>query len=131
MANKYSTKSLASRGKPPKGDDPFKTVNVSFAYDLYCRLKVVSTNTGKPMKQLLIESFIQVYGPPTEEDINIIRGVTPAPLHGSIRPIGDKKVIYDPFTGLPLDQLAEKIEKKKDPVPTTNPVADKLFRRQK
>jgi hypothetical protein len=121
MGRQYKTSSLSRRGPIDKdGDTTFKSVNVSIDYRTYCKLKVVSAHTGKTMKKLLIESFKQVHGEPTDADVAAVEGVT-LPESADVTPIE-----FDTFTGLPVNgqPVPENYTAKID-----NPAAKRFFKR--
>lgn len=126
--------SLRGRGKSAERSRFHKTVNIGFDYKTYCRMKVVAANTGKSMKTLLVESFCQVYGQPTDEDVAIVLGQQPAPKYQTIKPVAaqaaEPKVVYDSFTGLPIEAEAAEVEVEKPRLEIENPVANRLFRRE-
>ena len=130
----HKTSSLKGRGKSAENSRFHKTVNIGFDYKTYCKMKVVSANTGKSMKTLLVESFCQIYGQPTDEDVAIVMGQQPAPKYQTIKPVAaqaaEPKVVYDSFTGLPVVADATAADVEKPRLEIENPVANRLFRRQ-
>mgnify|MGYP000225702310 CR=1 FL=1 len=74
LSRQYTTKSKTKRGpERNRVDDGTRVLSIKFKEPEYARLKNLSVETGTPMKELLRQACLQVYGEPTAEDIKILR----------------------------------------------------------
>lgn len=74
LSRQYTMKSKTKRGpERNRVDDGTRVLSIKFREPEYARLKNLSIETGTPMKELLRQACLKVYGEPTAEDVQVLR----------------------------------------------------------
>ena len=131
----YKITSRVSRGPAKRNlERNTRYLTFDFSYEDWCKLKMLSLDTGRPMKYILIDCLYQVHGRGTKEDVERFEGKAKPPMNPAY------KGLCDPFTGLPIEGAVEQVRELPQPATppahtatllesVANPVAAKFFKK--
>ncbi|MEI7921414.1 MAG: hypothetical protein WCJ40_05850 [Planctomycetota bacterium] len=118
----YRITSLSRRGEKKTDEtNTDKVLSVTFPFDEWCKMKVVSVTTGVPIKELLRMSFCEVYGNPTDNDVSIVTGKSIEQIKSERQALIDSKINKKDV------KFLQKVLEEKG----VNTVATKLFSKRK